>query len=140
MDTRNWEQRNDDIAPNEPIENSNPRDWSFIKQINGQIRLKEKIWIYVENWKWETDSSKKVAQEIAEKLKSHEGSVEKKQTEPDSWELTNCLCHRKGILLLWRNRELASVHPSQTEKEIILSEQRGFHEYLEKEAEQAFQG
>ena len=34
-----------------PIENSDLRDWSFIRQINGKIRLKEKRLFYVENCK-----------------------------------------------------------------------------------------
>ena len=33
-----------------PIENLNLRDWSFIKQINGQIRLKGKRSSYLEKW------------------------------------------------------------------------------------------
>ena len=34
-----------------PIENSNLKDWNFIRRGNGQIRLKEKSLIYTENWK-----------------------------------------------------------------------------------------
>ena len=34
-----------------PIENSNVRDWSCTRRINGQIRLKEKRSTYLENWK-----------------------------------------------------------------------------------------
>ena len=39
-----------------------------------------------------------------------------------------------------RDREFEIVQLSQMEKEKILSEQRSFHEYLEKGAERAFQG
>ena len=46
---RNKETR---ILPSmKPIENSNLRDWSCIRRINGQIRLKDKTLNYVENWK-----------------------------------------------------------------------------------------
>ena len=38
-----------------------------------------------------------------------------------------------------RNRELESVQLSQMDKEKILSEQRSLHEYVEKNAERAFQ-
>ena len=63
--------------------------WSCVKLINGQIRLREKGLVYVESWKWETDYSMKVVQEIAKKkkLRNYEESVAKKQTEPDTWEL-----------------------------------------------------
>ena len=72
----------------QPIENSNLKDWSCIRRINGQvkIRLKEKRFIYVENWVWGTESFKKVAQEIAKKFRIYEEFVAKKQIEPDSWE------------------------------------------------------
>ena len=43
----------------------------------------------MENKKWETDSSKKVAQEIAKKLRNYEESVTKKQIEPNNCELMN---------------------------------------------------
>ena len=50
MDIRNWEQRNSDIAFFlKPIENSNLKDWSCIRRINGHIRCKEKRLIFVEN-------------------------------------------------------------------------------------------
>ena len=39
-----------------------------------------------------------------------------------------------------RTRDLESVQLSQMEMERILSEQKSLHEYLEKEAERAFQG
>ena len=52
MDIRNWDLRNVDIAASiKPIENSNCRDWSFIRRINGQIRLKEKRLIDLATWK-----------------------------------------------------------------------------------------
>ena len=46
----------------------------------------------------------------------------------------------KPLLKGRRDRELESVQLSQIEKERILSEQKSLHEYLEKEAESAFQG
>ena len=51
MNIRNWEQRILIWPFMKPIEASNLRDWSCIRQINGQIRLKVKRLIYVENWK-----------------------------------------------------------------------------------------
>ena len=78
-----------------PIENFNLRDWSCTRRINGQIRLKENRWIYAENWKWELDSPRQVAQELT----SNE-SVAKKQIEPDNWEWMSCQCNSRGILLL----------------------------------------
>ena len=39
-----------------------------------------------------------------------------------------------------QTRVLKSVHFSQIEKQRILSEQSSFHDHLEKEADQAFQG
>ena len=83
-----------------PSENSNLTDWNCTKRLNGQTRLKEKRSIYVENWKWEMDASGWVAQELAKKLSNHEEFVAKKQIEPDTRELMNCLCNRRGILLL----------------------------------------
>ena len=65
-----------------PVDNSNLRDWSFIRRISGQIRFKEKRLIYAENWKREIDSFKKIAQEIAKKLMNYEESVAKKQIKP----------------------------------------------------------
>ena len=67
-----------------PIENSNVKDWSCTKRINGLIRLKERRLICAENWKRKTDYSERVAQEIAKKLKNYEESVAKKQIEPDN--------------------------------------------------------
>ena len=49
------------------IEISNLRDWRFIRRINGPIRLKEKILIYLEKWTCETESSKTIVQDIAKK-------------------------------------------------------------------------
>ena len=41
MEIRNWEQKGSDTALYETNENSNLKDWSCTKQINGLIRLKE---------------------------------------------------------------------------------------------------
>ena len=49
------------------MKNSNLKDCNYTKRINGLIRLNERRLIYVENWKWETDSMKKVMWELAKK-------------------------------------------------------------------------
>ena len=59
------------------IENLNLRDWSFTKRINGLIKR-----LFGELNK--TESSKKNTQETDKKLRNYEGSVAKKQIEPDS--------------------------------------------------------
>ena len=43
MEIRNWEKRSSDVALHETIENSNLKDWSCTKRINGLIRLSERI-------------------------------------------------------------------------------------------------
>ena len=65
-----------------PIENLKLKDYSFFRRKNG-TRLKAKELVCVENWKWGTSSSKKVAQKIAEKLKNCEGVAVKRVTELD---------------------------------------------------------
>ena len=47
------------------------------------------------------DFVRNVKQEIAKKLRSYEESAAKKRIDPDNWALMNCLCNRRGILLLW---------------------------------------
>ena len=47
-------------------------DFSYIKQVDGQIRLKELKSACMENWNWEIGSAKKIMQEIANKLKNWE--------------------------------------------------------------------
>ena len=64
-----------------PVENLNLSDWTSFRRLNGQIRLKEKRSICVENWIRETKSFKNIAQEIAKKSRNYEESVAKKQIE-----------------------------------------------------------
>ena len=85
------------------IENSNLKDWSCTMRINGLIRLKEKKINLCGELETTTDHSKKVAQEIAKRLKTCEEFVAKKQIEPDNWDLMKCLCNKRGILRLWVN-------------------------------------
>ena len=83
-----WEIENEEmlIYPSmKPIENSNLKDWSCIRRINGQIRLREKRLIYVENWKWETESSKKVAQKNCQEIEES-WRICREEREPDNWE------------------------------------------------------
>ena len=49
-------------------------------------------------------------------------------------------CLEKPLSEGKRHRELEGVQDSRMEKERILSGQKSFHEFLEKEADQAFQG
>ena len=53
-----------------PIEKSSPRHWTFIRQINGQIRLKEKRWIYVNSSEFEHQTLPRMSRK---KLTSSEG-------------------------------------------------------------------
>ena len=101
-----------------PIENSNLKDWSFIRRINGQIRLKWKKWIIWRIRNEKPNLPRTFAQEIAKKLRNNEESVAKKQTEPDSWELMNYLCNRKGILLLWVSSWL-NIHGFAEQSEFL---------------------
>ena len=52
------------------IKNLNVSDFSYIKQVDGQIRLRGTTLACMENWNWRTDSSEKIAQKIAETLKN----------------------------------------------------------------------
>ena len=65
-----------------PTENLKLKDYSFFRWIYGTM-LKAKELVCVENWKWGTSSSKKVAQKIAKKLKNCEGIAVKRVTELD---------------------------------------------------------
>ena len=53
------------------IENSNVRDYSFVRRIHGQTMLTEKVLYYVENWKGGIISSKKIAQNIVGRLQNY---------------------------------------------------------------------
>ena len=83
------------------IKNLNLSDFSHIKQVDGQIRLKETNLACLENWYWETGSSKKIMQGIAKKLKNWEEFVSKKLIEQDKQDLMHCVCNNRGILRLW---------------------------------------
>ena len=66
-----------------PIENSNLRDWSFIRRINGQTSLKERRLTYDEKLTLPRKSRKK----LPRNLRNYEESVAKKQIEQDKQEL-----------------------------------------------------
>ena len=85
------------------IRNLNLSDFSYIKQVDGQIRLKETKLACMDKWIWEIGSSKKIMQEIDQKLKNWEQLVAKKQIKQDNQELKNCNCNNRGILQLWVN-------------------------------------
>ena len=55
----------------------------------GLIKLRENELVYMENWNWEIDASKKVEQEIAKKLLKYEDSVHWMQKKLDNQELKN---------------------------------------------------
>ena len=85
------------------IRSSSPNDYSYNRRINGLIRLKETKKACMENWKWGMDSSEKIKQKIAKKLKNWGEFVAKKQIERDKQELMSCQCIKRGILRLWVN-------------------------------------
>ena len=107
-----------------PVENSNLKDWN--KRISEQIRLKEKRLIYARYWKWDIDSSKKVAQEIVKKLRNYEESVAKKHIESaatmsqlltqilDLQNKVNSFVWCKRIFTILRQRAALSVPRSQS--------------------------
>ena len=65
------------------IRNLNLIDFSYIKQVDGQIGLREIKLACMENWNWEMGSSRKIMQQIAKKLKNWEEIVAKKQIQQD---------------------------------------------------------
>ena len=85
-----------------PMENLKLKDYSFFRRIYGTM-LKAKELVCVENWKWGTSSSKKVAQKIAKKLKNCEGVVVQRVTELDKQNWMNCPWCNRGILKQWVN-------------------------------------
>ena len=52
------------------IKKMNLNDFSYIKQVDGQIRLSVAKSAFMENWNWEIDSSKKIMQDIDNKLQN----------------------------------------------------------------------
>ena len=52
------------------IKNLNVSDFSYIKQVDGQIRLRGTKLACMENWNWRIDSFEKIEQKIAETLKN----------------------------------------------------------------------
>ena len=71
------------------IKNLNLNDFSYIKQVHGQIRLRE------------TKSSKKIMQGIAKNSRNWEEFVAKRLIKQSKQELKNCLlCNNTGILRL----------------------------------------
>ena len=83
------------------IKNLNLNDFRYIKQVDGQIKLREVKLACMDNWNWEIGSAKKIMQQIGKKLKNWEEFVAKKVTEQDKQELMNCLCIKRWILRLW---------------------------------------
>ena len=83
------------------IKSLNLNDFSYIKQVDGQIRLRERERgtksAFMEHWNWEIDYSTKIMQQIAKKLKNWEEIVAKKQIEQDKQELMSCVCINRGI-------------------------------------------
>ena len=75
------------------IKNLNLNDFGHIKQVDGQISLKEVKSACMVNWNCEVGSSKKIMQEI-----DGEEFVAKKQVLQDKQELMNSLCIKRGIL------------------------------------------
>ena len=95
MEIRNWDRRNSQYAlydtnrelESQRLELSQAIQWSDRAQ-------REKI-----NSCGELEMRSRLFQESRAKI--GEESVAKEQMEPDNWELMNCPCNRRGILLLW---------------------------------------
>ena len=88
VEARNWEMRNSDCCFfKRSITNLDLNDFSYTKQVDGQIRLRETRLACMENWNWEIGSSTKILQVIATKLKNWEEFVAKKQVEQDKRDL-----------------------------------------------------
>ena len=83
------------------IKNLNLNDFSYIKQVHGQIRLRETKLTCMEIWNWEIGSSKKIMQGIANNSKNWEEFVAKRLIKQSKQELKDCLCNNTGILRLW---------------------------------------
>ena len=82
------------------IKNLNLSDFSYIKQVHGQIGLRETKLTCMEIWNWEIGSSKKIMQGIAKTSKNWEEFVAKKLIKQSKQELKNCLCNNTGIFRL----------------------------------------
>ena len=97
-EAKNWEKRNSDVAFQE-IDQEFESQRFQLHQANRWAdqaqRDKKKISLYGD-WNWEMDSSKKIMQEIAKKLKNWEEFAAKNHIEQDKQELRNCLCFKRG--------------------------------------------
>ena len=71
------------------IKHLNLSDFNHTKQVDGQIRPRETRLVCMEKWNWELESSKKIMQGIAKKLKDWEVFVAKKLIEQDKREVMN---------------------------------------------------
>ena len=77
------------------IRSLNLNDFSYNKQVDGQIKLREINSACMEVWNWEIGTSKKIMQEVAKKLKNWEEFVVKKQFEQDKQEKMNLSLHQE---------------------------------------------
>ena len=96
VDARNWEKRNSDIA---------------FREINQEFesqRYQLQQAACMENWNWGIDSSKKIMQGIAKKLKSWGECVAKKLTKQDKQELSKFLVRSTIILRSWIREQIWS--------------------------------
>ena len=60
------------------MNNLSLNDFRYIKQVDGQIKLKETKLACTDKWNWEIGSSMKIMQGIAKNLKNWEEFVTKK--------------------------------------------------------------
>ena len=102
VEARGWEKRHSDIAFQEINQELESQRFQ-VKQVHGQIKLREVKLACMENRNWEIGSVTRIMQEIAKKLKIWEEFVAKKLTAQDRQELMNCLCIKRWILRLWVN-------------------------------------
>ena len=71
MENRKWEQRSSEVDLNETYRELESKQLQ-LQQANlwAENAQRERGLIFVENWKWKIDSSKKVAQKSAKKLRN----------------------------------------------------------------------
>ena len=114
------------------IKNLNLNDFSYIKQVHGQIRLRETKLTCMEIWNWEIGSSKKIMQGIAKNSKNWE-----KICCEEIDQAIQARIEELSALQQHRNLSIASqmvVHIRDLQNEVnSLSDAREFHDLESRE-------
>ena len=127
-----WKAKIPTLLLERSIKNLNLSDFSYIKQVHGQIRLRETKLTCMEIWNWEIGSSKKIMQGIAKNSKNWEKFVAKRLIKQSKQELKNCLlCNNTGILAI-ASQMVAQIRDLQNEVN-SLSYAREFHDLESRE-------